>query len=520
MTHKPNKPPPASPRELIVVVRPEVELRVTDKGVESLQNFDVRFLNELLRKPGRSLRPVFRPSKKLPEHGDHYRRTDNDDAAPDLSVYFRLLAPDRELKSLARQLLKQPRIIETAYIVPGAVPPIWQTSLSKEDYPPITSTIGLASMSGAAIMSGAEMSVSGLSQGYLDDPPGGIGARAVWDMYTGADGTDVKIVDIEGGWRFSHKDLQVNQSNLAVGTPIDEPLWERHGTAVLGLIGADMDDFGITGICPGAYLQAVSIFGTGPDSNAWGRASAIQFAANMLDPGDIILIELQSPGPVGFRVNGSQIGYIPLEWWEVNLRAIQYATSRGVIVVEAGGNGQENLDAPKYAVNPPFPNGPFTSLWQNPFKRDPMNDSGAIIVGAGAPPMGTHGATTEVDRSRVVPFSNFGAAFDAQGWGKHVETCGGLAEVHLGVPGDEDYTMLFDGTSSAAAMVAGALGCIQGARKGARLSPLTPAEARELLRREGLGSPQQDDDDTNSPSSRRIGSRPNLLKMIPAALAL
>jgi hypothetical protein len=117
-----------------------------------------------------------------------------------------------------------------------------------------------------------------------------------------------------------------------------------------------------------------------------------------------------------------------------------------------------------------------------------------------------------------VEFSNYGSMFDAQGWGLQVETCGGAGEVHLGADDDEDlgYTNVFSGTSSAAAMVAGALGCIQGARKGAGLSPLTPSEARELLRCKWLGSPQERDD--GSPVRRRIGSRPNLVKMIAAVV--
>ena len=504
MSREPNKPLPPSPRELIVIARPEVGLRVTDKGVESLKYFDVKFLNDLLRNPERSLRPLFRPSKELPKRGDDYGRIKGGVALPDLSVYFRLFAPDEELESLARQLLRQP-IIETAYVKPGAVPPVWDTNILEEDGPPLILTHARASVS-----------ASGLSQGYLDDPPGGIGARSVWSYYEGGNGTGVKIIDIEGAWRFSHNDLEVNQGGLAGGTQNNVPSWKKHGTAVLGVIGGDENDFGITGICPGAHVQAVSKFRPGPDPlMAWGSASAIQYAADMLDGGDIILVELQYPGPNAQPVN-NQSGYIPVEWWDDNLRAIQYATSRGVLVVEAGGNGQEDLDDAIYNSPPPSPAGPFGSLWQNPFNRE-LIDSGAIIVGAGAPPPGTHGVTTALDCSRL-DFSNYGSVFDAQGWGMRVETCGGAGEVRLGASGDDDlrYTKLFSGTSSAAAMVTGALGCIQGARKGAGLAPLTPLEARELLRRPDLGSPQQAGGGT--PTTKPIGSRPNLLKMIAAVV--
>jgi hypothetical protein len=80
------------------------------------------------------------------------------------------------------------------------------------------------------------------------------------------------------------------------------------------------------------------------------------------------------------------------------------------------------------------------------------------------------------------------------------------------------YTKFFSGTSSAAAMVAGALGCIQGARKGAHLPPLTPRAARELLRCKWLGSQQEMVSGSGPDVSKRIGSRPNLIKMITAVV--
>src|SRR5215813_12341024 len=103
-----------------------------------------------------------------------------------------------------------------------------------------------------------------------------------------------------------------------------------------------------------------------------------------------------------------------MEWWPDNLAAIQFAVRRGVIVVEAGGNGAENLDDPIYDQ----PAQGFPATWVNPFRRNPV-DSGAIIVGAGAPPSGNFGS----DRSRL-GFSNYGALVDAQGWGREVVTTG------------------------------------------------------------------------------------------------
>ena len=79
---------------------------------------------------------------------------------------------------------------------------------------------------------------------------------------------------------------------------------------------------------------------------------------------------------------------------------------------------QANVAAPLYST----PAQGFPSTWSNPFNR--VNpDCGAVIVGAGAPPPGTHGRNHGVDRSRL-DFSNFGALIDAQGWGREVTSTG------------------------------------------------------------------------------------------------
>ena len=175
-------------------------------------------------------------------------------------------------------------------------------------------------------------------------------------------------------------------------------MWRHHGTSVVGVFSGDRNTTGITGICPDANVRAISQF---PLSQDWGPARAIRLAADLLSAGDIILIELQSAGPrFNFAIRDDQRGYIPIEWFPDNLAAIQYAVSRGIIVIEAAANGEENLDDPIYDVNPAAPTGSFPATWRNPFRRSPF-DSGAILVGAGAPPSGTHGRDHGIDRSRL-----------------------------------------------------------------------------------------------------------------------
>jgi hypothetical protein len=176
--------------------------------------------------------------------------------------------------------------------------------------------------------------------------------------------------------------------------------------------------------------------------------------------------------------------------------------ARGLVVVEAAGNGAENLDDALYDQAPEgFPAG-----WRNPF--NPANSSSeAVLVGAGAPPPGTHGRDHGPDRSRL-DFSNHGRRVDTQGWGREVTTTGygdlqGGAETVW-------YTDTFSGTSSASPIVVGALASTQGILRARGLPLLTPPRAIEALR--ATGSPQQDA--PGRPATQRIGNRPDIQALI------
>lgn len=331
-------------------------------------------------------------------------------------------------------------------------------------------------------------------QGYVGPAPDGIGAHSAW-LRPGGRGEGVHVIDIEGSWRFTHSDLLVNSGGLLAGTQYPEIEWRNHGTAVLGQIGGDADAYGISGISPSARLSGVS-------HGSLGSARAIAAAAGKLTAGDVLLLEMHRPGPLhGYQARADQGGYIAVEWWPDDLVEIRIAVARGIIVVEAAGNGGQDFDAPLYDI----PHANFPDGWKNPL--DGSEDSGAILVGAGAPPGGRHGPT----RSRL-DFSNFGARVDCQGWGQNVATCGyGDDYKDASDPGDEDYwySRTFSGTSSASPIVAGAIACLSGIAK-ARGRVLQPQEVREALRK--TGSPQQAS--SSSPVSQRIGNLPDLQALI------
>jgi hypothetical protein len=471
--------PISGERELICIAKPEAGLRATRETVASVSGAKVASLNSLLESSGAGMVPIFGNEDRVARAMSAAAAMPSGEYLPDLTSYYRVEAEDEKLDDLAKKLLDS-ELVDGAFVKPKMQPPVlFQEAVQPPDpqaAPPVTPAFTARQL-------------------YLDAAPGGIDARYAWTV-AGGKGQGVRIVDIEGAWRFSHEDLTQNQGGVIGGTQSADIGWRNHGTAVSGEFGGDENAFGITGICSQANVRAISIFGAGQ-----GSAKAISDAANALSPGDIILIELHAPGPRNnFQDIGGQRGFIAMEFWPDNFAAIVFATSvRGVIVVEAGGNGAENLDDPLYNNRP---NG-FPATWRNPFNlANPQ--SGAILVGAGAPPPGTHGNNHGADRSRL-DFSNYGSRVDVQGWGREVTTTG-YGDLQGGANEDLWYTDVFSGTSSASPIIVGTVGCMQGALRAAGKPLLTPATARNILR--NTGSPQQNE--PGRPATQRIGNRPNL----------
>jgi len=212
-------------------------------------------------------------------------------------------------------------------------------------------------------------------------------------------------------------------------------------------------------------------------------------AIDALQEGDIIIIELNAPGPrYDFQVRSDQKGYVCLEYWQDKYDALQYAWAKGIIVVEVAGNGWEDLDNYIYEDR-------FDTTFRN---------SHAIMVGAGAPPSGNFGVLNS-----KVELSNYGERVNLHGDGQEVFTTG--YGTYWDGDGDQNqhYIANFNGTSAAVPIVAGALACVQGYYKETFGVPMTADYARDLLI--ATGSPQQGDT-----TGFHIGPKPNLAAAMPA----
>ena len=174
----------------------------------------------------------------------------------------------------------------------------------------------------------------------------------------------------------------------------------------------------------------------------------------------------------------------PMEYVQVNYDVIWTGVfSRGVVCVEAGANGSQDLDA---------------GIWNGIFDRT-VRDSGAIMVGAGTP------------TGRVAEwFTNYGSRMDVHAWGSEIVTSG-YGDLYNGGSLQTEYTSDFGGTSGVSPMIVGSSLCLQGIARANLFRVLEPLELRSILHDTGI--------DHLDPS-REIGPRPDLSEAAEMVLSL
>lgn len=298
---------------------------------------------------------------------------------------------------------------------------------------------------------------------HLDPAPAGIDARWAWTQANGA-GESVAFVDLEQGWTLKHEDFPAIFALSGVGRD-PNPGHEPHGTAVLGIVAGVDNEKGIVGIAPHAAQVSVASHFRASDGTEGHVADAIAaiVASGQVSDGDVLLLEVQ---------DGNNL---PIEMDDAVFTAIGTAIAMNIIVLEAAGNGNLDLDAVG-----------VLNVNAREFK-----DSGAIVVGAGRSSLDATGKAH--DRWVLAtpgPGSNFGSRVDCYAFGEDVVTTGPAFNpacvLGSGTRPTNQYRCDFGGTSAAAAIVAGAAVVLQGLHRAHRggLS-LTPTQMRNVLRTQG-----------------------------------
>ncbi len=324
-------------------------------------------------------------------------------------------------------------------------------------------------------------------QDYLDAAPTGIDARWAWTQANG-EGSGVAVIDLEQGWFMNHEDLTAKSPTLIYGDNRDGvgPYKGNHGTAVLGEIVAEDNTRGVVGIAPAVTsVRMVSHYdaGTGTDLHV---ADAIVAAIPVMDPGDLLLLEVQR-------------SYKPTEVDDADFDAIRLAVAHSIIVVEAAGNGNSDLDNYVDA-------GGDKILDRD---DDDFRESGAIMVGS---------SVSSVPHNRYVGCgvgcgSNYGSRIDCYGWGENIVSCG-YGDLDAGTGDDTTYTSDFGGTSGASPMITGAALILQGMYEATTGTRLSPGQMRALLSDPATGTAQ------GAGVAGNIGVMPDLRALIEDTLGL
>ncbi len=427
--------------EIHLKFRNDLRVRATPTGLTSMEETDgllpVLAIAErerlhfepLLEVPGDKLAELLRRA----EEGSGREQ-------PDLAGIFRVAgleeADGQRLRSVATAL-GQTRPVEWVQIVALGVPP-------PTDIPPTSTDFRFRQI-------------------YADPPPG---IDAAFGNDQGFDGSGLRIYDCEYGWDETHEDLEdqpiTREPDQTVNPQVRQLGWQDHGTAVVGILGAADNAYGITGMAAGAEFF---LYPEWTLEGGFRRASAVANAIADARPGDIVVLEMQAAGAGG--------GYVPAEASLAVWQSTRVGTDAGVIVVAAAGNGNQNLDGSPYA--------PYRS----------RGHSGAIIVGAG---------TADARHDRL-SFSTYGSRVDLQGWGTAITTLGYGRLARFGQDPRQSYTDSFGGTSGATPIVASAVALLQQYARDGLGRLLTAKQLRDVLVQ--TGTPQ-------SNPSRPIGPLPDV----------
>src|SRR5215831_6992759 len=239
--------------ELVVVAHPGAALELHGTRVRGAGTAGP--LEQALVETGARAHPLFGPS----EARIRARRAESPWDLPDLSLYYRV-AVDGDHEAVAARLAEDDNVAG-AYVKPA---------VAIDDGPLPAS----ATADAGAVMSATTGDLTS-HQTFLAAAPGGVGASVAWNQ-TGGTGVGVSMVIVGGAWRLDHEDLGGGVgATISNGTPIDAVNFRNHGTAMLGMVRANRNTVGVTGLAPDCHVNTVATFGL-------GTAAAIHAAADAL----------------------------------------------------------------------------------------------------------------------------------------------------------------------------------------------------------------------------------------------
>ncbi|WP_445487766.1 S8 family serine peptidase [Niallia sp. 03133] len=232
--------------------------------------------------------------------------------------------------------------------------------------------------------------------------------QQAWDATKGSKKITVAVID--GGMQTNHPEFKGRiLSPFNAVTESESIKTDVHGTHVAGIIAAANDNKGTVGIAPNVQIMPINIF-SGDGADAYDESVGIMYA-------------------VDHGANIINMSYNSLEYTYTEEYAIDYAASRGVVLVAAAGNDGNN--APNY----------------------PAAYDSVISV-------------TAVDqKDRLANFSNYGTSIDISAPG---------VNIYSTVPASHYRSM--DGTSMAAPMVSGVAALIL-----SKNPLLTPEDVKHIL---------------------------------------
>lgn len=150
----------------------------------------------------------------------------------------------------------------------------------------------------------------------------------------GGRGDGVEVFQIEFDWLHSHEDLQNRMRFAGFDGPIG-----THATGAAGVVGADENNVGYTGIVPNAAFTARSLYFDQQSAKAGKQnlARAFQWCVDNGKAGDVIMVIIV------MSMNDDGVSG-PLDWYPEYFDVIKRATDKGMIVVSSAGNEGASLD--------------------------------------------------------------------------------------------------------------------------------------------------------------------------------